>query len=363
MTNMKKRIGPFCIYQMVSVLAVALVLIIIGTFLDFNISSSIVKAGNVFGKAMGLFGSLPYTVIGGLTGVLFFVAFREDKGGKRNYWAYAALILIPLATGAFYGYQSLADYISKKVIAIVLGAIITGASEFGLYQLIKNADRHKAFYSAVTILICLAIIFLFGYGLKLLAARPRYLYVLEKGGSADFYRTWYAFDSSLRDAAKAASDTYNADMFASFPSGHVLFATLGLYSVILSDLNEKLKTKQPYFFYGSFVLVLLVAAGRISDGHHYLSDVGFSILIGAGTCFLVSACIYIPGINYSLGKGGTRRRYGWKDHAVLKNQKRNESPYAMRDLLRYRKANNRFKYLQSYHRPFVKLGRDKEKKQ
>jgi membrane-associated phospholipid phosphatase len=65
-------------------------------------------------------------------------------------------------------------------------------------------------------------------------------------------------------------------------------------SALLCELNPKLEKKSRYFVYGSILWTLIVSAARLSDGHHFVSDVAFGAFFGSLFAMLVAYLVYLP---------------------------------------------------------------------
>jgi membrane-associated phospholipid phosphatase len=284
---MKKTFAGFRFYEVLTVLSVAVILIIVGSFFDLAISKAIaVTDNNYFGLVFGLIGKLPSYAIFGASGVLLFIYLKDENGLFPRTVAWLSLFLCPIVAGALYGYDDVHDQIASLAVAIAIGILLVGALDAGAFFLFREAPKEEAFKAAVAFFFAFAAIFVLTYLLKIAGMRPRYSWLVDNGFGN--YRDWWAFDSSVADANSAAS----ASSFESWPSSHAALASVTLLSILFPRLCPKLNGKEKIFFVAAFVYTLLVMMARVSDGSHFVSDVGWGLFIGAGISLLVVYLVY-----------------------------------------------------------------------
>lgn len=284
---LNKKIAGFAYYEIGLCLFIPLLLIIIGSPLDYQITSSIAAPGNNFGFVIALIGELPFFAIIGLAGVLFYLSLKDE----HKYWGLAIAIIFSAASGAVYGYSTIHDYISNLAVAIIVGILVVMAIDFGLYFLVKKTDKKLARRDAWIFLITCAIVFVVVFVLKKVVSRPRYALLLAEPINGDYsyyYCSWWDILRSSR-IKDIFTDKYASSYFESAPSGHAAFAATAMVCVcFFPELNTKLTKKSYWFHIGGAIFVLLVCLGRLSDGSHFLSDVGFACLIAYVISFLVA---------------------------------------------------------------------------
>jgi membrane-associated phospholipid phosphatase len=289
---MKKKVAGISVYEFVTLLGLAIVAILVGSFKDLAISEKFAAVGNVFGKIIAVIGKYPGYLLMGSSGVLFH--FYLEKGDKKSskIVSWLVLFLLPLIIGGLYGYDDLTAYLNKYV-AIALGAFLVLAGNVGLYFLYKNADKEECYNAGMTFLFAGILVLVTCYLLKHAALRPRYSWLVTNPDYIEkYYTAWYTFDNSARSAfteEQAANDN-----FYSWPSAHAAMAAFGFLSVLLPRLNKKLAGKEELFFWISEFWVILVSIGRVTDGSHFLSDVAFGSFFGLGFSFLVLTLVYPP---------------------------------------------------------------------
>lgn len=280
-------------YEAAILLLVALIFIIVGSLKDLAISQAIVKTNNLYGTIFALLGPYPAYILFGGTGVLFFINWKGEGQKDSRILAFICALIFPILAGALFGYECINDYIENKYLAALVGVLVVGAGDIGLYFLCRHADKDKAYQAGVTFLFASATILVLMYLLKKAGLRPRYYWMLTQPNPTSYFRNWWDFDASVKESFASTTgilDTY----FESWPSAHSALAGMSVLSVLLCELNPKLNKKEPFFVYGSLVWTIIVAAARVSDGHHFVSDVAFGAFFGTLFALLVAYLVYLP---------------------------------------------------------------------
>jgi membrane-associated phospholipid phosphatase len=282
--------------EVLAILLLAIVLIAIGSAKDLEISIAVAHPdNNIFGKIFQFAGKLPAYALLGSSGVLFFISYEPDGKKDSKILAWLVLILLPLASGLLYGYDDINQFFESasngKVIACTIGALLVGAVDAVIYFLFRKGDKEEAYKVGVVYLFTGVVLLLLFYLLKKAGMRPRFswLYANEPESYAD-YQPWWAFNSTVEEAHPDALQ----DNFESWPSAHVGLASMTFLTMLMPRINPKLKGKEPDFFVGAFLWILLTGISRLSDGSHFLSDIGFGLFFGALFSFLVCYLVYLP---------------------------------------------------------------------
>jgi Membrane-associated phospholipid phosphatase len=281
-------------YQAGILLLVGLIFIIVGSVKDLAISQAIVKQNNIFGTLGAIIGPYPAYLLFGGTGVLFFINWQGEGQKDSKILAFICALIFPVLAGALYGYECLNDFItSSKYLAAFVGILAVGAGDVGLYFLCRHADKDKAYQAGVTFLFASATVLVLMYLLKKAGLRPRYYWMLTQTDPASYFRNWWDFDASVKEGF-ASNVAYQDTYFESWPSAHAALAGLTVLSVLLCNLNPKLEKKENFFVYGSLIWTIIVSAARVSDGHHFVSDVAFGAFFGTLFSLLVAYLVYLP---------------------------------------------------------------------
>jgi len=290
--KLQEKFGNITYGEALIGLLIALFFIIYGSFQDLSFSSSFVKLDNPFGKIVAYLGPLPGYAIFGSVGVCFLINWNQESQKDSKFLAWACCIIFPLLAGSLYGYEVFADVITNKYLAAFIGIALVGVCDILIYFLCRHGDKEEAYTVGITILFASVTVLVLMYLLKKAGLRPRYLFLVEQGDldGAKYFRPWWAFDASVEEAFPDVDSSF----FESWPSGHAALSSLGVLSVLYCRLNKKLKNKTAYFVFGSYLFAFLIDLGRVSDGHHYISDVAFGSFFSLLFAFLIVYLIYLP---------------------------------------------------------------------
>ena len=127
---------------------------------------------------------------------------------------------------------------------------------------------------------------------------------------------------------------------ASAPSGHTMLSALGMGSVLLAKNHKKTQGKEWVFALASLLWTLIVAIGRMSDGHHFLSDVSWSMLIGFA---FIAFFAFVFGQRYpEFEKKETKRHhYRWNEALISRKENFNTIIVDQRAFQHLRRKNAR----------------------
>lgn len=271
------------------ILAIFIVGAILGSFLDFQLSSAIYQHDNGFGLFMSSVGESPVYLF---IGILGFASLKLCKDYKL-WWQRMLLILFLLATLGVVIYFQGADVISinsynlpsLKWVGFLVAFIIWCLGFILGYFLLRNSDISPK--HLLIIILTLSVICAVSIGitqlLKIIANRPRFRF-LAASDNVDNFKNWWQSGTELKklyvDKYLPSGELITSEEFKSFPSGHVsmtaniipMFATLPL-------LNKKIKIKQPILLCITTLYIIVLAYTRIRVGAHFLSDVSIGGII------------------------------------------------------------------------------------
>lgn len=286
---LKKKFANIAYWEAGIGLLLALLAILVGSFKDYAISAALVKPDNAFGLVFSYLGGYPAYVLFGAVGVLFWINYQGKSDQKARLLALACAIVFPLLAGSLYGIDVFADVITSRYLQALLGIVFIAIGDVGVYFLCRKGDPEQAYTVGLTFLFAFLTVFALTYLLKKAGLRPRYLFLLlEKDPS--YYRDWWEFDPSVVEAFPDLDSSY----FESWPSGHAALSALSFLSVLLCPLVKNGEKKTHLVLGASYLFCLLTSAARVSDGHHYLSDVGFGAFFALLFAFLVVYLVYLP---------------------------------------------------------------------
>ena len=176
MKFLKKDFGGMKVWMPLLAALVALIGLIIGSFLDLNITKAMYVGNNWWSFFVEFLGTLPSAIIIGTSG-LFLYFYLDSKGYKKLKWVLGILAI--LVAGAYWGYDSFHRHdelklLSKMYIYGPLGILVVSICESPFFFLLKNGDRSSYLKKALVILISLVAIFLLTFGVKYLNARTTF---------------------------------------------------------------------------------------------------------------------------------------------------------------------------------------------
>lgn len=278
MAKLKKRFLGIPLYLSLIVMGLAVLGIIIGSFLDWQISSSISNPTSLF---LEYTAPLFTTWLFPLAGVLFYRGFKEKNKG---------LGIFLLIIGIVYGSYQLGIWLSKQYAVIwpdnpalangmgyITSTLVSLAETVILFFFIKkDADSSYIIKIAIMIFLVAVLSELVSNFFKGFIVRPRYRNIVTEGSTLTFENFWHI---GLWSAS--------GDAVRSCPSGHMIETTLIFVLPLLHPLWRFSFKGGEYVSYGlAFAVVLLIGFTRLYNGAHFLSDICFGVLITFVNLFL-----------------------------------------------------------------------------
>ena len=254
---------------------VAVLGIILGSFLDYNISSAIASDTNGFGLTISAIG--PMIGFGGVAAmgggfIAFIVKGKYHIVLKIGFGILAACcfgVSIFYPAGEWFGingfYNAAPEWVGYFIVILPEAGFGVGG-----YFLFKDC-QNKNMWIVFCIIIGLLLIALAGVIplLKGIMHRPRFRSIAKYGIE---FHDWWKPCKDYKDLM--ATYGIEKDNFKSYPSGHTTEASILFAPITFLPLaNEKFKKYQMPAFYGACGLVVLVAFARILAAAHFLSDV------------------------------------------------------------------------------------------
>ena len=274
---MKKMRIPLIIALGVTILG-----IVLGSFLDLQISTAIASRSN----GVGIFISILGPTIGWL-------GMAAAGGGflalalQKRYPLWANIGFYILAAGCYIAgvYFAGKEYFSShgfenaapKFVGMLIAAVPLAGGVFLGYRLFKNCDHPYAW--VILAVICAVVFVALVPGvtiLKEIMHRPRFRTASEI--EAVLYHNWWEPCKNYKELM----ETYHltSEEFKSYPSGHTAEASVLLVFVtFMPMLNRKLEKIQLPCFFASLAFALLIGFARILAAAHFLSDVSTGLLL------------------------------------------------------------------------------------
>ncbi len=265
-------------------LGVAIIGIVLGSFLDFQLSSKIATVPNYFGLTISAIGpTIGFAGVAVMGGGFVALALKGQYhvGLKVLFYVLAAACLgvaIYYPYGEYFGINGF-YWVAPKWVGLAIVILPEIAAMVGGYFLFKNCCDNKNMWIVFCIIVALLLIALLGFVPVLkdsVVHRPRYRLLISNAEIQ--YHRWWEPTKEFKDLIEAYGIA--KDDFKSFPSGHTAEASiLFVVATFFPLASKKLEKYQLPAFIGASCLVLLVAFARIMAGAHFLSDVSFGATI------------------------------------------------------------------------------------
>ena len=281
--------------------SVILVLILIATFFDLQISMALssLKIGEYYTTNL-------FAIIFEIIGETFLYLFLAFAGSGLFWWftrfqksyiktIFQILFTIVIFVAFFFFLSRMVGYVAHfqplvtglyfNVIYIFLSVILTFLIIFSMSRI--KEDTLKKLFVFSLIIICTAVLSnLITQVIKgEVFGRMRYR-AMNYIGDFSFFTPWYYING---DSIATQVDLFS-DAFKSFPSGHITACGISFSLMILPYLFEMLNTSKWKIILTitPLIITILVALARIIAGAHFLSDTIFGALITFGATMLFS---------------------------------------------------------------------------
>ncbi len=282
------------------------VMLIVGTFLDYPLSASLYDPESGFGLILAAYGQLPSSAGAVLAGTLFLIGRNRDRKPVCIFQCVLGIIMI--GVGVYMLCENPIEYMDMNVIlSCVIGLLISaGMAALAVFVSI-NAQREDVILVAVIFLLVILSQMVIINIIKVPWGRPRMRLIMTDDRA--FFMPWYQPGTALKDTLTAAGVA--AEEFKSFPSGHTGHAVILMLYGLLPWLRSGAGRKDPsgtkqtslsgtpvirLFVWIGFGWTVLVAFSRIIMGAHFLSDTA----VGAGISFL--CVLLIPALVFRIRK-------------------------------------------------------------
>ena len=267
---------------------VAILGVILGSFLDLQLSTAIASKTNMVGITISAIGpTLGFCGLCLVGGGFLALGFRKEEYPSIiiRIMFFGAAVLLYGASVFFAGkeYFSVNGFnnSSLKWLGYVIAALPLGGVTFLGYYLFKDTKQARPWaILGVAAIICFIALVPLVTVLKEIFHRPRFRAICEYPHV--IFHPWYERCANYQGLMEEYS--LKSEEFKSFPSGHtaeisVLFPAI----VFMPLLNEKLKKIQLPCFIAAGVLTVVVAFARIMAAAHFLSDVSMAASLMLGT--------------------------------------------------------------------------------
>lgn len=275
-----KRIMAVPAACFISVIAVCITGIIIGSFCDYGINEAIANKTKL-GSLFATFGSYFSYCLYPAAGMCLFKGLKK-KGYDMLAWV---LLIVGYFMAVYYsnsysgskvreifGYTAGESSPLISVLSWVLLAVIYAWVPIVCWFMFDNVDPDKLIAVGAAILVAGIAADNVNLWLKQVGSRPRYKYLITLDDPISEYRSWWQMIPYL-----AGSN----DDLKSWPSGNMSIASMMFSLPMLADVCKKRSmTKNLVCFGIACVFVAIYGYNRIHMMNHFLSDVCFGTFIG-----------------------------------------------------------------------------------
>lgn len=269
--------------------SILLVGLIVGSFLDLQISEAIFMKNNFVGLLFASFGTYPtYMGLAFLGGGLLSTTIRRKDmplWGKIICYFLSALayfISVYICADDFPSVNGFNDSNLYPLSYTLCFLVFTPFFVFGYFVCKKSNPKYL--WNALMIIAVIYIVGMLPVSvlIKLVIHRPRYRWVV-RGGLLEFHNWWESaanYKDFLDGSFLVEGQVITKEEFKSFPSGHS--GAGAMLMVLLPSLPlffRKLEGKETILLYVGFGWTLICMFFRILVGAHFLSDTCMSGLI------------------------------------------------------------------------------------
>jgi len=260
-------------------LGVAVIGIILGSFLDLQISSAIASPKNYFGLAVSAFApTVAFATVAAMGGgfIAFIIKGKYHIGLKILFGVLAAACLgvsIKFPAGEWFGINGFYEMGVPEWAGYLVVIVPECAAMVGGYFLFKDWQNENLWIVFCIIIVVLCIVLLgVVTGLKGIMHRPRYRFISSV--DVTLFHNWWEPCKNYKELIEQFHTS--SDNFKSYPSGHTAETAILLVMMTFLPLaHEKFKKWQMPLFYASCGFLLLLMLSRILAAAHFLSDVSF----------------------------------------------------------------------------------------
>ncbi len=298
------KVERIAVYSLFSVLLIVL------TFFDYSLTTSLYNPSSFFGRSFFLLGEAPFQLLSIFSASLLYFFAPKWEGRKKI--LFNILFWFLIIGLSIYGGGQFTTYMNR-----LLGSPWHGFLKYALYAVFgipyfligfflgylckKKAPADNSLFAyGATIVVAYFGILLVMTTLKGVAFRPRYrllVAVYEGDDVFTHWRPWYAFQTyfakgNYLEDLSVKGVAFKVDDFASFPSGHTMNAVgiLGL-GYLPYALGKKEKLSLPIRLI-CYLFGATVGLSRAFLGDHNLTDSCFGFLLGVGAIDCAFSFLY-----------------------------------------------------------------------
>lgn len=268
-------------------IAAALVLIALGSFVDYPLSSALHDASNPFAMFFAAYGAIPAPLGCVAAGTLFVCGRSREHSVHGVFQSAGGILLLLVGTALVCLLPAVYLPVSPALLAGIGLALCIGTVLL-LRRLARGADRAVVNRVALAILLAIVCELVVVNLIKICWGRPRMRLVASHPEA--YFFPWWQWGTALKEPLMAAGVA--ADEFKSFPSAHTANAATMLLLGLAPRLKPRLLPYQKALVTFGFAWTAVVALSRIMLGAHYLTDTAVGFLIGFLSVYLICRAVF-----------------------------------------------------------------------
>lgn len=267
----------------------ALILIALGSFVDYPLSSALYDSSNPFAMFFAAYGAIPAPLGCVAAGTLFLCGRSREQQLRGALQGAGGLLLLLSGTALTCFVPTRYLPVSPALLAGI-GLVLSAGTVLIVRRLAKGADRAVINRVALAILLVILCELLVVNLIKVCWGRPRMRLVVSHPEA--YFFPWWRRGTALKAPLTAAG--VGADEFKSFPSAHTANAATLLLLGLVPYLKPSLQRYRKVLVAFGFGWTAVVALSRIMLGAHYLTDTAVGFLICFLSIYLICGAIFRP---------------------------------------------------------------------
>ncbi len=254
----------------IGVFVVCGVLLVLGGFFDFRLTNALYNPAPTWETLLAGLGGLPiYFALPMFSAMVIFSATYSNNIFKisknKLLWKIVGFVGLVFSYAFLFLHAQMdfkAIFIGDDILApIIITVTIGTVSTYLLYKSLKESTREKLYIITRFFIVYCIIAVVVALLLKEIFGRVRYEDILQGGTFTNWFNPTFFGGGS------------------SFPSGHTTSGCGAFVLLLVPYIFSSQAKNKGIWFAVSIVIIILVGAGRILVGKHFLSDVTAAVAI------------------------------------------------------------------------------------
>lgn len=279
---MKKSRKIYTSLFFVAILAIALLLLLFGSFFDLQIASSMFGKLGEASVILSLFVPLPGYVLLAISGSMLVSSWPNGKTKIQNILLKTPIFLTPIASGLLYGYFSFTKALSLPI-ALLTGLFVMGImTALWLWVENKNGKRNLT-KEAFAIISSFVLVLLIVWILNQEILRYSYKAIVSEGNKENLFSAWWVLEG--KDPEFLKENTIDLSLLRGGPSLDCALSAFALFLPFVLPKGAQEKTWISGLIVALFVLLGIFV--ELSVGEYFLSAIAWGLGIGATLAGLI----------------------------------------------------------------------------